>query len=86
MKKIGFWGLIVLMAAVAGGALSYKPWKAYLEQRSVAMGHKAEMEASERRAANLAREKAALESNKGREAQAREHNYVRPGERPVEDL
>ena len=34
MKKLGFWTLIVALAAVAGGTLSYKPWKAFFEQRS----------------------------------------------------
>jgi cell division protein FtsB len=84
MKKLGFWTLIVVFAAVAGGALSYKPWRAFLEQRSIAVGQKAEMDQAERNRAKLAREKAQLESNAGREALARSHGFSKPGEQPVE--
>ena len=84
MKKLGFWTLIVALAAVAGGTLSYKPWKAFFEQRSIANEQRKEMDDAEKNRGALAREKAALESHSGREALAREHGFIRPGERPVE--
>lgn len=85
MKRLGFWSLVVLLAAVAGGTLSYKPWKAFLAQRSQTAEHRSQMEASERRSADLARKKAELESNKGREKQAREQGFRRPGEVLVDE-
>jgi cell division protein FtsB len=53
---------------------------AYLEQRRVANEQQTEMNEAEARRAQLAAEKAKLESRSGHEAVVREHNYVKPGE------
>lgn len=71
---------LMLAAALIGVALSARQWKAFFEQRAVAATAQSELERAETRRADLAREKARLESRSGREQRAREHNYVRPGE------
>lgn len=80
MKRTGFWLAVVLAAAAAGTALSFRPWKAYLEQRRIANANQHALAEAETRKAEFARQKAKLESRIGKEEKAREHNYVRPGE------
>ncbi len=80
MKRTGFWIGLVLMAAIAGGTLSYRPWKAYWEQRRITLAQREALEKAEARKAELARERARLESRVGREQKVRQHSYVRPGE------
>ncbi len=82
MARKLFWRAALLVAAAAVGAgLSWKPWKAYLEQRREADRHVAEMREAEQNRANLMRRKTQLESTPGREQQAREAGYLKPGER-----
>lgn len=85
MQRYGFWALLIVVAATAGAGLSYKPWRAYLEQRKTTETHRLEMERAERRRSELAREKSRIESFAGREAMAREQGFMRK-EEAVPDL
>lgn len=80
MRRYGFYAALILMAAITGAGLSYKPWQAYVEQRKVAQAHQDEMERVEQRRAELAREKARLDTFAGREAMAREQGFMRKNE------
>ena len=84
MKRLGFWAGLVLLAAVVGGALAYKPWSAYLEQRRLSSDEKAAMETAEQKIAESESERAMLESRAGKEEIARKHGYTKPGEKPLE--
>lgn len=84
MKRLGFWMGMVVLAAVVGGALAYKPWSAYLEQRRLTADEKAAMEAAERKIASGESERAKLESRAGKEENARKHGYTKPGEKLLE--
>jgi hypothetical protein len=86
MKRLGFWAGLAVLALATGGALAYKPWMAYLEQRSIATKHEAEMQAAEAKSAELARQKARLDSHAGREAAARLHGYTKPDERDLDQV
>ena len=84
MRRLGFWAGFVLLAAVVGGALAYKPWSAYLEQRRLTSAEKAAMEAAEQNIAQSESERVKLESRAGKEENARKHGYTKPGEKPLE--
>lgn len=73
--------MLSIVAVIAGAAMSYRPWKAYVEQRRVAEGHVREVREAEARRAELARTKAKLETFAGREAVAREQGFVKANER-----
>lgn len=85
MKRFGVWTVVVLAAALVGGALSYKPWRAYLDQRQVTSRENEKMHDAELRRAALSAESARLRSNAGREALAREHGMIKPGEKPADE-
>jgi len=84
MKRLGFWVGVVLLAATVGGALAYKPWSAYLEQRRLTAEQKSAMEAAEVKIADSEAERAKLESRAGKEEIARKHGYRKAGENPLE--
>jgi len=82
MRRYGFYAVLVLVAAITGAGLGYRPWQAYVEQRKVAQANQAEMEQVEQKRAELAVEKARLETFAGREAMAREQGFMRKSETP----
>ena len=84
MKRLGFWVGLTVLAAVVGGALAYKPWSAYIEQRRLTANEKAAMESAEQKIAESEAERAKLESRTGKEEIARKHGYTKPGEKPLE--
>jgi hypothetical protein len=85
MRNRLVWEALFVAAALGVGlALSWKPWRMYLEQRAVADRNRAEMRAAEKGRAELARAKAEFESPGGRERAAREQGYRKPGEVPAE--
>jgi cell division protein FtsB len=79
--------LNVLFAAAAIGTglyLSRGPWQAYRQQRAAADQAQAKMRAAERERTDLVRQSAFADSQSGREANARAHGYLKPGEQRVE--
>lgn len=84
MKRLGFWAGLVLVAMLVGGALAYRPWSVYLEQRRQTSDERAAMEAAERKIAHSESERVKLESRAGKEQNARKHGYTKPGEKPLE--
>ena len=83
-RKILYNAVAVALGVAVGVALSIKPWQAYHDQRikaDDAISRAAEMQ---RRQSELAREKALLNTPLGKEKQAREKGFVRPGETPVD--
>lgn len=84
MRRFGFWATLVLVAAIVGGGFAYRPWQAYLDQKQAVEAKRLDMEAAETRRAELAREKARLESYSGREAIAREQGFVHRSELPAD--
>lgn len=86
MKRLGFWTGLVLLAAVVGGALAYKPWSAYLEQRRITSEQNAAMNEAERKIAQSESERARLESRSGKEQNARAQGFLKKGEKPLEPV
>jgi cell division protein FtsB len=84
VKRTGFWIVLTLVAAAAGLGLSYRPWKAYMDQRELTREQQRQMDEAEARRAELARELARLQNQSGREGLARDHGYVRKNEQTVE--
>ena len=84
MRRFGFWTGLVLLAAVVGGALAYKPWSAYLEQRRITAEQNAAMNEAERKIAASESERARLESRAGKEEAARKQGFLKNGEKPLE--
>ena len=82
-KRLWTWSVVVL-AIAAGLALSATPWRAYFKQQALTDGQVSEMRAAEEFRSALSREKARIENPVGREELAREQNYRRPGEEPVD--
>lgn len=75
--------LFVGAAVGAGVYLSRGPWFAYQRQKAAADQATSQMNAAERDRADLLRRSADTESAAGRELIAREHGYLKPGEKPV---
>ena len=84
MRRFGFWTGLILLAAVVGGALAYKPWSAYLEQRRMTAEQNAAMNEAERKIASSESERARLESRTGKEEAARKQGFLKNGEKPLE--
>lgn len=82
-KRIWTWSVVVL-AIGAGLALSATPWRAYTKQQAATDAQVGEMRAAEESRSALSRQKAQIENPIGREELAREQNFRRPGEVPVE--
>lgn len=80
------WILFVAAGIALGLTVSTKPWNLYRQQRALADESLREMRAAEAAQADLVRRKALLESRSGREEQARELGFRRPGEVPADDL
>lgn len=80
------WNIVFVSVAVALGiAFSIKPWRVYVEQRSLARAQELEMERAERGRTRLVEQKARLDSGPGREELARRYGYMKPGEIPIGD-
>jgi hypothetical protein len=76
---------VVLLAVVAGGVMSLRPWRGYRDQRAETDRQIGQMKTYERERANLLREEARANSSIGHEERARALGYVRPGQRPASD-
>ena len=75
---------VALLAVVAGGMLSLRPWRGYLEQRAEANRQISNMRSYERQRAGLLRDEAQATSPIGQEEKARALGYVRPGQQPAD--
>lgn len=73
----------VVCAACLGLYLSRGPWVAYREQKLKADIATKEMLKAESEKTDLMKQKAMLESPIGRETLARQHNYIKNGEQPL---
>ena len=82
-RKIGFSFVFVAIAACLGIYLSRGPWAAYGQQKQKADVATKEMNKAEQDTTELLRQKAALESPLGREAQARKQMWLKPDEQPL---
>ncbi|BBO23324.1 MAG: hypothetical protein L6Q31_03940 [Fimbriimonadaceae bacterium] len=87
MKRSFGWTLALLAFAVAlGAALSFKPWQAYVEQKSETEDQRKAMRALEAEKARLIEERGRSESAVGVEQLAREQGFHRPEEVPPEKV
>ncbi len=85
MKQRRLWNIAIVTVALAAGiAMSVRPWEAFFKQRSLTDAQVGQMQSAERERAELSRVKAQVENPTGQEKLAREQNFRRPGEIPVE--
>lgn len=76
-------GVIVVVAVIAGVAVSIRPWQVYHEQRKLADEQIADMKRSETKYEELVRDEARMRSNIGKEEMARGRGYLPQGEVPA---
>ena len=76
--------LLILLGALAGFALSIKPWELLREEQAQARTAKLEMKQTEKERAELLRQQSKLDSPVGREELVRKRGYKRPDETPWE--
>lgn len=87
MKRSFGWMLALLaFAAALGAALSFKPWQAYMEQKSETEELRRNMRSLEAEKARLIEERGRAESPVGVEQLAREQGFRKPGEVPPEKV
>lgn len=83
-KKFAFELALIVVAVAVGVGFSLKPWQALGDQRRARDQRAKDMASAEKRSEELVRQKAAVDSQLGREALARRNHYTRPGETPIE--
>lgn len=87
MKRRKNWAfeiIFIVAALIVGVGFSLKPWQAFMNEKKVRDEFVAEMNKAEKESEDLARKKARAESPLGREELARQNNFARPGEAPIE--
>lgn len=79
------WEMVFVGVAVAAGiALSARTWEAYNVERVKSDQKVSEMKKAEGEREELLRQKGKFESPAGREQQARDIGYTKPGEKPLQ--
>jgi len=76
--------IAIVIAAIAGVCLAYRPWKAYLREKSESQLSMEKMHQAEKQRTELAIQKASLDSSVGREAKARDRGYLKKGEEALQ--
>jgi len=80
-----FWNVLFVGAAVGTGLyLSRGPWQMYRVQHAKAEQAQAQMRNAEKEREELTKESTYSDSPAGREQIARDHGYIREGEKKIE--
>jgi hypothetical protein len=82
-KKIWINGVIIVLACLAGGAVTAKPWQVFFKQRAQSDAHMREMRIAEANGIRLLQAEDRAESSVGREEASRAAGYIGPGEVPA---